>query len=162
MISAVYTTKHAPGHHCIPWSSRVPRWPSPLSKRLLLLSQTNSLTSLTPFLLLGEPLGRITFELFKDVVPRTAENFRQFCTGESRNSRGMSQGYKGSRFHRIVSCFFFFFFAPSPSPAPLRLSHGDSLDLDCRMTLTRITLNRSAASCSRAVTFLMATGLGAS
>ena len=51
----------------------------------------------------GEPLGRITFELFKDVVPRTAENFRQFCTGESRNSRGLPQGYKGSRFHRIVS-----------------------------------------------------------
>ncbi|KAJ1327847.1 peptidyl-prolyl isomerase H (cyclophilin H) [Microdochium nivale] len=53
----------------------------------------------------GEPLGRITFELFKDVVPRTAENFRQFCTGESRNSRGMPQGYKGSRFHRIISGF---------------------------------------------------------
>ncbi|KXJ91311.1 putative U-snRNP-associated cyclophilin [Microdochium bolleyi] len=53
----------------------------------------------------GEPLGRITFELFKDVVPRTAENFRQFCTGESRNSRGLPQGYKGSRFHRIISGF---------------------------------------------------------
>ena len=61
----------------------------------------------------GEPLGRITFELFKDVVPRTAENFRQFCTGESRNSRGQPQGYKGSRFHRIVGhhvpCETFFF-----------------------------------------------------
>ena len=51
----------------------------------------------------GEPLGRITFELFKDIVPRTAENFRQFCTGESRNSRGQPQGYKNSKFHRIVS-----------------------------------------------------------
>jgi peptidyl-prolyl isomerase H (cyclophilin H) len=51
----------------------------------------------------GEPLGRITFELFKDVVPRTAENFRQFCTGESKNERGRPQGYKGSKFHRIVS-----------------------------------------------------------
>lgn len=51
----------------------------------------------------GEPLGRITFELYKNVVPRTAENFRQFCTGESRNSRGVPQGYKGSRLHRIVS-----------------------------------------------------------
>lgn len=50
----------------------------------------------------GEPLGRITFELFKDVVPRTAENFRQFCTGESKNSMGKPQGYKGSKFHRIV------------------------------------------------------------
>ncbi|KAI1809432.1 putative U-snRNP-associated cyclophilin [Poronia punctata] len=53
----------------------------------------------------GEPLGRITFELFKDVVPRTAENFRQFCTGESKNERGQSQGYKGSKFHRIIPKF---------------------------------------------------------
>ncbi|KAI1267687.1 putative U-snRNP-associated cyclophilin [Xylariaceae sp. FL1019] len=53
----------------------------------------------------GEPLGRITFELFKDIVPRTAENFRQFCTGESKNSRGQPQGYKGSKFHRIIPQF---------------------------------------------------------
>ncbi|KAK8064869.1 hypothetical protein PG994_007507 [Apiospora phragmitis] len=52
-----------------------------------------------------EPLGRITFELFKDVVPRTAENFRQFCTGESKNPMGKSQGYKGSKFHRIIPSF---------------------------------------------------------
>ncbi|KAF9736312.1 cyclophilin type peptidyl-prolyl cis-trans isomerase/CLD [Paraphaeosphaeria minitans] len=26
-------------------------------------------------------------ELFKDVVPRTAENFLQFCTGETKNNR---------------------------------------------------------------------------
>ncbi|KAK8074816.1 hypothetical protein PG997_009479 [Apiospora hydei] len=53
----------------------------------------------------GEPLGRITFELFKDVVPRTAENFRQFCTGESKNPMGKPQGYKGSKFHRIGGDF---------------------------------------------------------
>ncbi|KAI3333977.1 putative U-snRNP-associated cyclophilin [Ustulina deusta] len=53
----------------------------------------------------GEPLGRITFELFKDTVPRTAENFRQFCTGESKNNRGQPQGYKGSKFHRIIGQF---------------------------------------------------------
>lgn len=51
----------------------------------------------------GEPLGRITFELFKDVVPKTAENFRQFCTGESKDAAGRPQGYKSSKFHRIVS-----------------------------------------------------------
>lgn len=49
----------------------------------------------------GEPLGRITFELFKDVTPRTAENFRQLCTGEYKVNN-KPQGYKGSRFHRIV------------------------------------------------------------
>ncbi|EGX91284.1 peptidyl-prolyl cis-trans isomerase [Cordyceps militaris CM01] len=53
----------------------------------------------------GEPLGRITFELFKDVTPKTAENFRQFCTGESKDSVGRPQGYKGSKFHRIISNF---------------------------------------------------------
>lgn len=54
------------------------------------------------YFLPGEPLGRITFELFKDVVPKTAENFRQFCTGESKDASNRPQGYKGSKFHRIV------------------------------------------------------------
>lgn len=53
----------------------------------------------------GEPLGRVTFELFKDVVPKTAENFRQFCTGESKNHLGRPQGYKGCKFHRIIKDF---------------------------------------------------------
>jgi len=53
----------------------------------------------------GEPLGRIKMELFNDVVPRTAENFRQFCTGETKNHLGKPQGYKGSKFHRIIKDF---------------------------------------------------------
>ncbi|KAK4229139.1 peptidyl-prolyl cis-trans isomerase H [Podospora fimiseda] len=53
----------------------------------------------------GEPLGRITFELFRTIVPRTAENFRQFCTGEYKNNLGRPQGYKGSKFHRIIPSF---------------------------------------------------------
>ncbi|KAL8708314.1 MAG: hypothetical protein Q9220_006789 [cf. Caloplaca sp. 1 TL-2023] len=53
----------------------------------------------------GEPLGRIKMELFADVVPRTAENFRQFCTGESKDPRGLPQGYKGSKFHRVIKDF---------------------------------------------------------
>ncbi|MFM7571780.1 MAG: peptidylprolyl isomerase, partial [Snowella sp.] len=31
----------------------------------------------------GKESGRIEFELFADVVPDTAENFRQLCTGEA-------------------------------------------------------------------------------
>ncbi|RKF72631.1 Peptidyl-prolyl cis-trans isomerase H [Golovinomyces cichoracearum] len=53
----------------------------------------------------GEPLGRIQFELFADTVPKTAENFRQFCTGEYKNQPGRPQGYKGSKFHRIIKEF---------------------------------------------------------
>ena len=42
-------------------------------------------------------------ELYKNIVPKTAENFRQFCTGETKNNRGQPQGYKGCKFHRVVS-----------------------------------------------------------
>lgn len=29
-----------------------------------------------------QEIGRLKMELFADVTPKTAENFRQFCTGE--------------------------------------------------------------------------------
>ncbi|KAI6817233.1 Peptidyl-prolyl cis-trans isomerase [Hortaea werneckii] len=53
----------------------------------------------------GESLGRIKMELFANTVPRTAENFRQFCTGETKNHLGRPQGYKGSKFHRVIKEF---------------------------------------------------------
>ncbi len=56
--------------------------------------------------LAGKPAGRVVFELFADVVPRTAENFRALCTGEKgMGPSGKPLHYKGSGFHRIISQF---------------------------------------------------------
>lgn len=45
------------------------------------------------------PTARIVFELFDDVTPKCAANFRALCTGE------YGYGYEGSTFHRIIPGF---------------------------------------------------------
>ena len=52
-------------------------------------------------------LGRIVLELFNDLVPKTAENFRALCTGEKGigPASGKPLHYKNSTFHRVIAKF---------------------------------------------------------
>ena len=52
----------------------------------------------------GTSAGRIKMELFANKCPKTAENFRQFCTGEHRK-QGVPIGFKGCTFHRVIKDF---------------------------------------------------------
>jgi len=54
----------------------------------------------------GEVVGRVVMELFANVAPKTAENFRCLCTGEKgKGSSGKPLHFKGSVFHRIIPGF---------------------------------------------------------
>src|SRR6056297_3235345 len=48
-----------------------------------------------------EAAGTVVLELFKDVTPKTAENFRALCTAD----KGEGMSYAGSPFHRIIPDF---------------------------------------------------------
>ncbi|GJN20344.1 hypothetical protein PR202_gb07713 [Eleusine coracana subsp. coracana] len=55
----------------------------------------------------GQRVGPVVIELYADMVPKTAENFRLLCTGERGTGRwsGKHLHYKGTPFHRVVPGF---------------------------------------------------------
>ena len=55
----------------------------------------------------GRRAGRLVIELFADVVPRTAENFRCLCTGERGlgHKSGKALHFRNSIFHRVIKGF---------------------------------------------------------
>ena len=55
----------------------------------------------------GEAPKRLEIELFMNIVPKTAENFRALCTGEKGIAQdcGKPLHYKGTIFHRLIKDF---------------------------------------------------------
>lgn len=83
-----------------------PRMPALSLSALLLLAAAGSAVAANPKVAMdvsidGAPAGTIEFELFADVVPKTAENFATLCAGKP--DSGLA--YAGSPFHRIIPGF---------------------------------------------------------
>lgn len=54
----------------------------------------------------GEKTGKVVFELYDDIVPKTAANFKALCTGEKgAGNTGKPLHYKRSAFHRVIKGF---------------------------------------------------------
>lgn len=53
-----------------------------------------------------EKIGKVVMQLYADITPKTAENFRALCTGEKgEGTSGKPLHYKGCGFHRVIKNF---------------------------------------------------------
>jgi len=53
-----------------------------------------------------EQIGRVIMQLYMDITPKTAENFKALCTGEKGpGTKGKFLHYKGCAFHRVIKDF---------------------------------------------------------
>lgn len=89
---------------------RTPAAPAlPESQQAAKTRSTSELVNPQVFLELafdGESAGKIVIELFADIVPLTAENFRCLCTGEKGRGRsGKRLSFLSSIFHRVIPGF---------------------------------------------------------
>jgi len=91
------------GYHLYTQGSQVPQAPA------VSIEEASDATSPHVFfdIEIGESqAGRIEFELFTKVAPKTAENFRSLATGEKGIGKaGKPLHFKGSTFHRIIPGF---------------------------------------------------------
>ena len=56
-----------------------------------------------------ENMGRVVMQIYADIVPKTAENFRALCTGEKGMTKTCAEPkplhFKGCAFHRVIKDF---------------------------------------------------------
>lgn len=52
-----------------------------------------------------EKIGRVVFELFKNITPKTCNNFLSLCSGSATTEQHGVLTYKGSTFHRVIKGF---------------------------------------------------------
>lgn len=69
---------------CVFWYDLLRYWPGVHGFLTSQLKASNSYPVLADVTIGGTPAGRVQIELFADVVPKTAENVRQFFTGDYR------------------------------------------------------------------------------
>lgn len=73
---------------------------------LLILTMTQNSKVFFDVQIAGKDSGKIVFELFDDITPKTAANFKALCTGEKGiGNSGKPLHFKDSIFHRVIPGF---------------------------------------------------------